>query len=87
MLKITAEKKNGSTVVLKLSGKIQGEWVMLLVDECRKAQHAATRVALDLAEVTYIDDRGLRVMQSLSPEQVRVVNCPAFVAELLGQRG
>lgn len=67
--------------------EIHGEWVTLLADECRKAQHAARQVSLDLAEVTYIDDHGLRVMQSLSPEQVRVINCPAFVAELLGQRG
>ena len=87
MLKITAQRKNGSTVTLKLTGKIHGEWVALLADECRKAQYAAKQVALDLAEVTYIDDHGLRVMQSLSPEQVRVINCPAFVAELLGQRG
>lgn len=87
MLKITAQRKNGAMVILKLTGKIHGEWVALLADECRKAQRAAKQVALDLAEVTYIDDRGLRVMQSLSPEQIRVINCPAFVAELLGQRG
>ena len=87
MLKITTMKKNGSEVILKLAGKIQGEWVIVLVDEYRKAQRAATKVAIDLAEVTYIDDLGLRVMRSLSPEQIRVINCPAFVAELLSQGG
>ncbi|TKB76297.1 MAG: hypothetical protein E8D45_06365 [Nitrospira sp.] len=59
----------------------------LLADEYRKTQRSAKQVTLDLAEVTYIDDLGLRVMQSLSPGQIRVINCPAFVAELLSQRG
>lgn len=87
MLKITTLRKNGSEVILKLAGKIHGEWVALLEDECRKAQRLASHVALDCAEVTYIDDHGLRVMRSLPPEQIRVINCPAFVAELLSQRG
>lgn len=87
MLKITTMQKNGSEVILKLAGKIQGEWVTVLTDEYRKAQRSATQVAVDLAEVTYIDDLGLRVMRSLSPEQIRVINCPTFVAELLSQGG
>lgn len=48
MLKITTMQKNGSEVILKLAGKIQGEWVTVLADEYRKAQRSATQVAVDL---------------------------------------
>lgn len=83
MLRITTIWANGSPLTLKLEGKIFAEWVDLLEQECllRAAQHE--EIILDMAGVTYLDDRGITMLRSLPDRYVSLANSSDFVVELL----
>lgn len=72
------------SVVLRLEGKVCGQWV----DELRSLlseilQKPATRLVLDLAEVSFIDADGLALFRELSSRHVRMNNCSLFVKHQL----
>ena len=72
------------SVVLRLEGKMRGQWV----DELRHLsseilQKPATRLVLDLAEVTFIDTDGLELLHELSSRHVSLNNCSLFVRHQL----
>ncbi len=72
------------SVVLRLEGKVRGQWV----DELRHLsseilQKPATRLALDLAEVSFIDADGLELLRELSSRHVSVSNGSLFVTHQL----
>ena len=72
------------SVVLRLEGKMRGQWV----EELRQLtseilQKPASRLVLDLAEVTFIDTEGLWLLHELTSRQVRLSNCSLFVTHQL----
>jgi anti-anti-sigma factor len=72
------------SVVLRLEGKVRGQWV----DEIRRLsseilQKPATRLVLDLAEVSFIDTDGLELLCELSSRHVSLSNCSLFVTQQL----
>jgi anti-anti-sigma factor len=72
------------SVVLRLEGKMRGQWV----DELRHLsseilQTPANRLVLDLTEVTFIDTDGLALLHELSSRHVRLNNCSLFVTHQL----
>jgi anti-anti-sigma factor len=72
------------SVVLRLEGKVHGQWV----DELRHLsseilQKPATRLVLDLAEVSFIDADGLELLRELSSRHVSVSNGSLFVTQQL----
>lgn len=72
------------SVVLRLEGKMRGQWV----DELRHLsseilQKPANRLVLDLAEVTFIDTDGLELLHELSSRHVSLKNCSLFVTHQL----
>lgn len=83
MLRITTIKKNGSPIRLKLEGKIFAEWVALLELECRTWIAQEQQVVLDMADVTYMDDRGVMMIRSLPNRYVTLMNRTDFIEELL----
>jgi anti-anti-sigma regulatory factor len=83
MLKITKTEASGSKVIMKLEGKITSQWASLLDEECRNALRAKQTVELDCAAVDFLDQRGVEVLQNLSPKQVTLINAPGYVMELL----
>jgi len=78
-----ATEVDGS-IELTLEGKVRGQWV----DELRHLaseilQRPATRLALDLAEVSFIDADGLELLRELSARHVSLNNCSLFVTHQL----
>jgi anti-anti-sigma factor len=72
------------SVVLRLEGKVRGQWV----DELRRLssqilQNPANRLVLDLAEVSFVDTDGLELLRDLSSRSVRLSNCSLFVRQQL----
>jgi anti-anti-sigma factor len=72
------------SVVLRLEGKVRGPWV----DELRELASEilgkpATRLVLDLSEVSFIDTDGLRLLRELSSRHVSLNNCSLLVAQQL----
>ncbi len=87
MLKITKIEENGTTVVLKLEGKIMEQWAVLLDGECRAFLRNHKTLLLDCAGVNFLDGRGIDVLKNLSLNEVTIIGAPGFVTELLRTGG
>jgi anti-anti-sigma regulatory factor len=85
MLRLTRTAQSPSRVVIKAEGQVVAQWVSVLEDECRGLAGGHHRVVLDLAGVTYLDARGVRLIQALSAGPVSIVNCSPLVEELLAE--
>jgi len=87
MLKITKTEDSGTTVVLKLEGKITDQWAALLDGECRSLLRNGKRLLLNCSDVHFLDDRGVEVLRNLPPQHVTIAGAPGFVMELLETGG
>jgi anti-anti-sigma regulatory factor len=87
MLKITKLEENGTTVVLKLEGKVTEQWAALLDGECRAFLRNHKTLLLDCADVNFLDARGVDVLKNLPLSEVTLIGAPGFVTELLQTGG
>ena len=85
MLRLTRSTHRPGHVVLKAEGRIVGEWVRLLEEECRSLARDQDGLALDLASVSYLDQDAVRLLRSLTADKVSLVNCPPLLEELLAE--
>lgn len=83
MLRITRITDRPPGVTLKVEGRIASDWVDEFVGVCRDALTEARAVSLDFAAVTYVDRRGTAALRALTGAHVRIINCPALIADLL----
>jgi anti-anti-sigma regulatory factor len=83
MLKITTIQESRSDVLIKLEGKITGQWVVLLEEECRSYLLQEKSVHLDCSQIDFIDARGIEVLNNLPPTQVHLMSAPGFITESL----
>lgn len=87
MLKITKLEENGTTVVLKLEGKVTEQWAALLDGECRSFLRNQKTLLLDCAGVNFLDARGVEVLRNLRLNKVTIIGAPCIVTELLRTGG
>ena len=85
MLRLTRSTQRRGHVVLKAEGRIVGEWVRLLEEECRSLARGQDGLVLDLASVSYLDQDAVRLLRSLTADNVSLVNCPPLLEELLAE--
>jgi len=83
MLRVTRVTPKPDEVILVLEGRLYGEWVELLEDECAQLLRTDRRVLLDLASVSFVDRRGARLLRDLAMGRVSLINCPPLVDELV----
>ncbi len=84
MLRITLTYLDLETTRLRLDGKLVGTCVSTLKDECLIHKDKKNKtVILDFAGVSYIDPNGVRMLESINDEKLRIVNCPMFIEKLL----
>lgn len=83
MLRITTVEQPPSQVILKLTGRIVADWVTLLEEYCLSWLQKGKKVLLDCAEVTFIDARGVEMLQRIESDNLRLLNCSAFIHSLL----
>ena len=83
MLKISVREMTGRGAVLRVEGRVIGPWVEELRRACEGILGEGGRLTLDLSAVSFIDNDGIVLFQSLDGRQVGVVNCSPFVAEQL----
>ena len=86
MLKITVTAMDGTTVTLKLEGRIAGKWVDELRKECNLCLAKGRELILDLSGVSFVDDRGIRVLKTMAGRQVTLVECSLFLSELFKKK-
>jgi hypothetical protein len=83
MLKIVLDATGSSRLVLRLEGRVVGPWVQELRRSCERALATPASLALDLADVSYLDRDAVQLLRSLGIRGVALVNCSPFVAEQL----
>jgi anti-anti-sigma regulatory factor len=84
MLRITVTEPTSSSKDLKLEGRITDASVAELRRLCEELlARNHTRLTLDLADVSFIDDAGIDLFRSLARRDVEVTGCSPFLAELL----
>ncbi|MBI2205094.1 MAG: hypothetical protein HYU41_14695 [Candidatus Rokubacteria bacterium] len=84
MLRITKTTEPGAdAVTLQVEGRVVSEWVDVLERECCKALQEARTIRLDLGGVTFIDGRGVALFRRVGTPRLIVVNCSAFLQDLL----
>lgn len=85
VLRLTQTQRAPREVILKAEGQLVAEWVTLLEGECLKLLASDGRVLLDLAELSYADRRGVRMLRELPRGSLAIINCTPLVKELLNE--
>ena len=84
MLRITEISEDEKTVKLRLDGKIVEAWVSDLEEMCiRYRDEKSKTVVLDLSGVTFIDNRGVTMLEKIKDGRLKIVNCSLFIEALL----
>jgi anti-anti-sigma regulatory factor len=83
MLRLTRTAVHTNQVLLKAEGRLVGEWVELLEEECAALCGSERQVLLDLGDVQYLDQRAIRLLRHLRGSSLSIINCPPLIQELL----
>ncbi len=83
MLRITITETQSGGRTLQLSGNISDVWVAELRNCCEASLKQSTELAIDLAEVQYVDFAGLDLLCELRGRNVAVARWTPLVAEFL----
>jgi anti-anti-sigma regulatory factor len=81
MLRILEEKTTDNSTILRLDGRIVGQWVEVLRESCEQVFQSNGDVTLDLTGVSFADHDGVRLLRQLDQRQVRLINCSQFLQE------
>ena len=83
MLKISVHAgPSAAGTVLRLEGRVAGEWLGELRRVCRERCHPSAPLTIDLHGVTFIDHDGVAFFGEVS-SHVTLINCSLFAAEQL----
>ena len=84
MLRITEVSTGETEVSLRLEGKLVGTWIPEVERICLYQMNEKKKtVVLDFSSVTFIDKEGVRMLDSIKDEQLKIVNCSPFILSLL----
>ena len=72
---------------LKVEGRLAGQWVDELSRAATSARAEASRVVLDLAQVTFVDADGINLLRALRDGGVALTDCSSFVSSLIDDGG
>lgn len=84
MLKISVTSTPGQAV-LRLAGRLGGEWVPELKKACEAARAEHGQVTLDFTDVLFLDRTAATLVRSFQSEGISLINCSPFIAEQLKQ--
>ena len=82
MLKIS-EPTASHDVTLKLEGRLIGPWVNELREVCEVLLASERRLALNLAEVEFVERNGVALLSALQSRGVSLAECSPFLREQL----
>ena len=83
MLKISIMGSSRTRSTVRLEGHISGPWVEALRKACDAELTDHKRMLLDIADVSFVDRDGIRLLTELQTRRVALLNPQPFVAELL----
>jgi anti-anti-sigma regulatory factor len=84
MLRITEVSKDDKVITLRLEGKLVGPWIPDLERICLYHRDEKNKtVVLDFSGVTFIENKGVRMLESIKDDRIKIVNCSQFILSLL----
>ena len=83
MLRITEETLNGKSARLRLEGQVIGPYVMEVQSSCERLLSTGGSLALDMGDVSFVDQNGVTLFKELISRHVSLVNCSPFFSEQL----
>jgi anti-anti-sigma regulatory factor len=82
MLKI--QRKANGKVVFTLNGRIEAEDL----DELRRIlelEGAGSHIALDLKDVTLVEDDAIKFLTDCEADSIKLENCPPYIRKRIGR--
>ena len=83
MFRVTSDRESGADVTLRLEGRLTGAWV----DEFAKALDGAInrneKVTMDLDGLSFVDHRGIAIIQGALGRGVRCMGGSEFISALI----
>jgi ABC-type transporter Mla MlaB component len=73
---------DGKSTVLKLSGRIEEEYLAQLCSEIEKSENATT---LDLRHVSLVDRSSVRFLIHCAFQGIRLASCPLYIQEWISR--
>lgn len=83
MLKISQIGPSNHSVTLKLEGRMVGPWVGEARETCERLLSEDRQIKLNLVEVSFVDQDGVKFLKNLILRGVKLVGCSLFVEEQL----
>jgi len=75
MLRITETSKDEKTVTLRLDGRVVDVWISDLKRQCLYYRDKENKtVVIDFSGVTFINSEGIRMLEKIKDERVKIVN-------------
>ena len=85
MLKITTTRENDQSVRVQLCGKFTREYVAELEQAIFGGEMPGQNIALDLANVTFVDRDAMGFLCSARTRKVTIENIPSYVIRWIEQ--
>lgn len=73
----------GNRIVVRLEGRVVDPYVTEIQKYCEIILAQGVSLAIDLAEVSYLDKSGILLFRKLMSQEVRLLNCSPVLNELL----
>jgi anti-anti-sigma regulatory factor len=83
MLKIVFLNGKNEATTLQLAGRLVGVWVEELRRACEPILARGDSLAVDLTEVSFVDQAGVELLRYLRSREAVLSNCSGFITELL----
>src|SRR5262245_47889502 len=83
MLRISEIGGSNGQVILKLEGRVVGAWVGELAEASGRVLDADRTLKLDLADVSYVDREGVKLLLTLQSRNAMLGGMSPFVLEEL----
>lgn len=73
-------------VVLRVSGHIEGIYVVMLRELIQKENCLKNGLAIDLSELTLVGQEAIEAFVVVETSGIEIRNCPAYVRQWISQR-
>lgn len=83
MLIVSTVETDSNTTLFRLEGRIIGSWVDELRKTCEENLSNRKQIVLDVSMVSFVDEQGVGMLQSLAHRNVKLTGCSLFLSELL----
>lgn len=87
MLKITSSRENEKSFRVRLCGQLTKEYLQEVERMLASENVEADSVALDLANVTFVDREAMVFLCSVKARKIAIENCPSYVIRWIKQEG